>query len=123
MRIALIIPFVFCLQSDDVIAIQNKRLKIVSIIEVLYFILISVTIFLQLIGNAFFRESLIVNIVIFMSKALMVVAMGPALRRLRKWQKSVSGIFCNEKLMILHWTAFLSATIFDEVSYFLGFIC
>ena len=48
--------------------------------------------------------------------------MGLALFQLRKWQRTVSGIFCHEKLIFLHWSAFLAATVFDELSYLLNFM-
>ena len=62
------------------------------------------------------------DIYIFLMKAVMAVAMGLALNRLRQWQKTVAGIFCHEKLMMTHWISFLIASVLDEVAHFVGMV-
>ena len=42
--------------------------------------------------------------------------LGMALARMRHYQKSVSGIFCNDKLMLTHWVAFVVATMLNFIA-------
>ena len=54
------------------------------------------------------------NEIVHLSQYLiLLLAMTVALYRLRQFQKSISCIFCNEKLMIIHCASFILATFLE----------
>ena len=86
-RIALALPLTFCLQSDQVIAMQKRRLRLTSTVEIVFTVFISFNLLMQLANYESHKQNMIFNCIIFLTKALMVVAMGLSLRRLREWQQ------------------------------------
>ena len=51
------------------------------------------------------------------SAVFLAIALVFAFRALKHWQEKVSGVFCNETLMIVHEVAFLTATMFNVISF------
>ena len=87
-------------------------MKILAYIEALFILVLTcwVIILLAHPGN---RNSDFGAGVIYIFEILVAIALGLALRRLRKLQKTITGILCNEKLMLAHWAAYLSYTLLD----------
>ena len=48
--------------------------------------------------------------------------LGLSLWRLRTYQKSVSGIFSNDKMMLSHWIFFATAVLMNGMANLLGLI-
>ena len=122
-RIGLVIPFTFCLQSDVVKKQRTFRMRLVTLVEVILTITSSIILGFKLFTVRVLRTTTsVLDVIHLASVSLLMISMSLALHRLRKQQKIISGIFCNEKLMCTHWAAFVAASICDEIAISLNYI-
>ena len=82
-RVGLALPLTFCLQSDEVLIMRKRRMKIILIIEILFILVLTINTLVQLANAEKIAANIFFDISIFVMKAILAIAMGLALRRLR----------------------------------------
>ena len=120
-RILLVIPYTFCLQSDSVVRSLQLRMRIFTIIKAsLIFISIGyevLKIFLQKIGSSHLLLFSTYHITVL---TVLTISMVVSLRKIQKLQRKISITLCDEKLLWTHCASFSFANLLEFVQYLLG---
>ena len=103
-RVAVAIPLNFCLQSEEVKRMRKCRLMMVLLTEVLIAVFCTTQICLQISNDTGYSYSWLCFSV---PNVILAIAFGVAYWRLTSLNEQVGGIFCDAKLMGLHYVVFL----------------
>ena len=89
------------------------RTRTIQLVEIGLIMLAIVSLLVEIFTHEDVKKYSFNEIVNLSQYVILLLAMTVALYRLRQFQKSISGIFCNEKLMIIHCASFVFATFFE----------
>ena len=117
MRVALALPLLLCHQADTVVQKRVRRMRLVTAAEAFFAIFLTFTLFVQVLDKKL--GLWIVTFLWTLSSLTLALALIFAFQVLKKWQKKISGVFCNERLVNFHLVSFLTATIANVITFFL----